>query len=182
VRTAAIRLLFAAAFTHGFRADSADPGVRAEVRRAVLGPGAHQDDPDVAAFSLGFDLHLTNGSRKPVDLPMSRPGDGDGNSERVAILGVDSEGPDGVWVHLLQGSWYDNGTLTYEPCALLRPGMEGDIRGVKDGFVLLKKQLRGLGEEPTVRLQVTVFCRQPNGRLSAQDVTTDAFKVRLPAK
>lgn len=177
VRTAAVCFLFAIALARGFRAASVDSGVRAEARRVALSPGAPQDDPEVAAFRLSFDLHVANGSERPIRLPAS--GSGKANSVRAAVLGVDSEGPGGNWVHLLQASWYDNGTLSYEPCASLPPGGAGDVRGVKDGFVLLKKQLAGLGEEPTLRLRVMIFCRQPGGRVSAQEVATEGFQVRL---
>ena len=90
VRTAAVCFLFAIALARGFRAASVDSGVRAEARRVALSPGAPQDDPEVAAFRLSFDLHVANGSERPIRLPAS--GSGKANSVRAAVLKASTNG------------------------------------------------------------------------------------------
>jgi hypothetical protein len=177
-RAAATRFLLLVALLHPLQAFGADAGVRAEVRRVVLTRGEAQADPEVVTFRVDLDLHLTNGQRRAFGLPMSRVVGA--NSEKVTILGVDSKQPDKSWLSLLKASWYDNGTLSYEPCTMLRPGSEGDLQNMKSGFLLLKKQLPGLGDEPTLRLQLMIFCRQPSGKVFAQDLMTEPFTVRLP--
>jgi hypothetical protein len=179
VRIAAVGLL-ALGFARGFRADPADTGVRAELRQLALRLATAVDDPEAITFNLSFDLHLANGSRKAFRLPTPRSGDAD--SARVTIFGVDAKAPDGAWVHILQATLIDNGALSYEPCALLRPGSEGDIRDVKTGFLLLKKQLRGLGEDPNIRLHIIIACRQAGGRVLSQAVTTDEFRIHVSPK
>jgi hypothetical protein len=57
-----------------------------------------------------------------------------------------------------------------------------EIENVASGFMLLKKRLAGLGAEPTVRLNLWIFCRQPNGQVLVTSVTTDGFGLRLPAQ
>lgn len=154
-------------FARGFHADPADTGVRAELRQLALRLSTAVDDPEAVTFNLNFDLHLANGSRRAFGLPAPRSGEAD--SSRATIFGVDSKGPDGAWAHVLQATMIDNGALSYEPCALLRPGSEGDIRDVKTG------------EDPNIRLHVMIACRQPGGRVLSQAVTTDEFRIDLPS-
>lgn len=176
-RAAAVRLALAIALASGICATGADPAVRAEVRRPTLAPSAARGDPDVVAFNFSFDLHLTNESQRSFGLPTPSAG---GGSVRASVLGADVKGPGDTWTPLFQGSWYGNGNEKYEPCAPLRPGAQGDIRGVEDELTLLRKRLASLGREPTIRLQITIFCRQPSGRVLSRSVTTDQFPVRLP--
>lgn len=174
----AVSVFLFLAFVRGFRGSDADPTVRAEVRDAVLALDPAQDDHELAAFRLNFDLHLRNASGRSVSIPGARAASS--STVRAAILGVDSKAPNGAWVHLLQSSWYDNGSLNYEPCTELRPGAEGDVAGVHSGFTLLKKQLIGLSEEHTLRLHVIFFCRKTNGKVFAQETTTEEFRVHVP--
>lgn len=174
----AVSVFLFLALVRGFRGSDADPSVRAEVRDAVLALDPAQDDHELASFRLNFDLHLTNASGRSLSVPGARPSSS--STVRAAILGVDSKAPDGAWVHLLQSSWYDNGSLNYEACAVLPSGAQGDIAGVHSGFTLLKKQLTGLSKENTLRLHVMFFCRKANGKVSAQATTTEEFRVRVP--
>jgi hypothetical protein len=57
-----------------------------------------------------------------------------------------------------------------------------EIGNVESGLVLLKKQLAGLGREPTVRLNLRFFCWQSDGKMVDASATTDAFVLRLPAQ
>jgi len=177
-RVAMIGLVLALALGLSRHADGADSSLHAVVRQSTVGLGTPQGDPAAVTLKLGFDLHITNGSRRPLGLPLGRPGRAE--SIRVTIVGIDSQGPNATWAHLLQATFIDNGTLSYQPCTVLQPGSEGDVLDVRTGFLLLKKQLVGLGEEPTIRLSVMVTCRQPGGRIAAQEATSDAFRVRLP--
>jgi len=178
MRLASLGMILAI-FGRGFRADGADPGVRGEVRHLTLQLRTVPENTDLVALDLRFDLHIANGSRRPIGLPAA--GDGQVGSEGVTILGVESQAKDGGWTSLLQGTFIDNGTSKYEPCISLRPGSEGDVGSVKTWLPVLKKQLAALGEEPTIRLHVTLTCRQPRGGVRLQDVRTDAISMRLPS-
>lgn len=156
-----------------------DQVVRADARRALAAP-YRVDDPDVAAFRLSFDLLLTNRSDKDIDLPTSDLG----NSEatRLTVLGVQSKQPGGAWTYLSQSSWYDTGGIRYLPCRPLPPGETRQIGNAVSGLLVLRNQLAKLGGEPTVRLNLLLFCRQPDGRVSTTSATTEAFGLRLPAE
>jgi len=82
-------------------------------------------DPDVVVFVVKFDLSLTNGSAKPMDLPKPGP---ESDLTRMAVLGVQSKGPDGSWANVIQSSFYDLGTSKYESCISLPP-LVGAPRG-----------------------------------------------------
>lgn len=170
-------MLFVATLSRGSRADD-ETSIRGEVHRAALAVGTPSGDPAAPSFSLAFDLHLFNTGTKSIWIP--RPHPGSSAATRTAILGVFAKGRDGRWVRLLRGSWYGSGKETYEPCVAVKPGGEGDIYGVKDGFVILGKQLAGLGQEPVLRLEISVFCESPRGTVATQELTTEAFPVRLP--
>jgi hypothetical protein len=170
------RLSLAAALAGLIPALGSDQTIRAEVQHALATPYS-TEDPEVAAFRLKFDLRLTNRSAKLVDLPTSETRDGE--TTRIAVLGVQSKQPDGTWTYLVRSSWYDTGTMKYETCT--SPSSEGtaEIGNVASGLLLLKKQLAGLGGEPTVRLNLMIFCRQLDGKVLTTSVTTDAFGIRL---
>jgi hypothetical protein len=174
----ASRLILAVAFAAGTRAVGEDSSVRAEVRQVALTRGAPRGDL-LAALELSFDLHISNGTRRPLRIPETRARSA--GSERAAVLGVDSKLPDLSWVNLLRTTWVGNGNERYEACVLLPPGSEGDVSGIRSGFLLLKEQLRSLGDEPTLRLQIMLSCKQPGGRVLTEGVTTEEFRVRLVA-
>jgi hypothetical protein len=158
---------------------SSDQPALAEVQHALATP-YRVDDPDVAGFNLKFDLQLTNQSEKVMQLPIFNAGEDD--AVRYAVSGVQSKQPDGTWAYIVQSSWYGVGTIKYLPCKPLSPGRTEEIKGMGTGLVMLKKQLAALGGEPTVRLNLLFFCRQPDGQLAAASATTEAFPLRLPAQ
>jgi hypothetical protein len=96
--------------------------------------------------------------------------------------GLQSKQPDGTWTYLVRSSWYDTGTMKYETCTSLSSEGTAEIGNVASGLLLLKKQLAGLGGEPTVRLNLMIFCRQLDGKVLTTSVTTDAFGLRLPTQ
>jgi hypothetical protein len=152
--------------------------IRAEILHAQAIPYP-TDDPDVAAFNLKFDVRLGNGSGGQVNIPRAETGDG--GTTRVAVLGVQAKQRDGSWAQVVQSSWSDTGTIKYEPCTLLPPGRVAEFANLPSGLLLLKRQLAGLGNEPTVRLNLMIFCRQPDGKVVTKTVTTGGFDLRLPA-
>ncbi len=169
------RLTFTVALAVVLPATGSDQAIHAEVQRALATPYS-VGDPDVAGFKLRFDTRLTNRSTKPLDIPGSAKDDG---TVGIVVLGVQSKRPDETWRYVIQSSWIDAGNIKYEPCRAIRPGEAAGITGVASGLVLLKKQLADLGQEPTLRFNLTVFCQQTNGKVLATDVTTDPFTLRL---
>jgi hypothetical protein len=157
--------------------NSAQP-IRAEILQAQATP-YRADDPDVAAFNLKFDVRLANGSGESVNIPRAETGDG--GTTRVAVLGVQAKQRDGTWAKVVQSSWYDTGSIKYEPCTLLPPGGAAEFANVPGGLLLLKSQLAGLGNKPTVRFHLMSLCRQPDGKVVTNTVTTGAFDLRLPS-
>jgi hypothetical protein len=173
------RLSLAAVIGGVFPALSSDQTIRAEVQHARATPYS-TGDPEVAGYQLKLDLRLTNRSAKLVSLP--HPKTLGGETEWISVLGMESKKPDGTWTYLFHSSWYGARTTKYEPCTSLSPGRTTEIENVASGFVLLKTQLAGLGGEPTVRLNVMMFCRQPDGKVPTTSVTTNEFVLRLPAQ
>lgn len=159
------------------RGSSSDQPIRAEIQHVLAIPD-RADDPDVAAFKLEIDVRLTNRSGGPVSLPKSESGDA--AATRIAVLGVQTKQRDGRWAHLVQSSWYDAGTLKYESCRTLPPGGVAEFANLPSGLMLLKSQLAGLGNEPTVRIDLLIFCRQPDGKVVTTRALSDGFELRLP--
>jgi hypothetical protein len=96
------------------------------------------------------------------------------------VLGVQAKQPDGSWTHVVQSSWYDAGSIKYELCTSLPPGGAAEFANLPSGLFLLNTQLAGLGNEPTVRFNLMIFCRQPDGGVLTTTVTTGGFSLRLP--
>lgn len=172
-------MLILAALSGAVPGFGAEQPIQAEVERAMATP-YHADDADVAGFKLRFDIRLTNRSRGPLTLPKS--GTDDGGTTRVAVLGFEAKQPDGSWAHVIQSSWYDTGTIKYESCGLLPPGGVAEFADLPSGLLLLNRQLAGLGNKPTVRFNLMIFCRQPDGKVVTRTVTTEGFSLRLPAR
>jgi hypothetical protein len=156
-----------------------DQPIHADVEHAAATP-YHTDDPDVAGFKLRFGLRLTNRSGEPLELPKSGPGDG--GTTRIAVLGLEAKRPDGSWAHVFQSSWYDTGTIKYESCGPLPPGGVAEFADLASGFILLNRQLAGLGNEPMVRFNLMIFCHEPDGKVVTKAVTTEGFTLRLPPR
>jgi len=173
------RILVLAAMSGMIPGFGSDQPFQAEVERAAATP-YHTDDPDVAGFKLRFSVRLTNRSGGALELPKS--GTGDGATTRVAVLGLEAKRPDGSWSRVFQSSWYDTGSIKYESCASLPPGGSAEFLDLTSGLLLLDKQLAGLGNEPTVRFNLMMFCRQGDGKVVTKTVTTDGFALRLPAR
>lgn len=156
-----------------------DQKVRAEVQHARA-TSYRDDDPEVAAFTLKFDVRLTNRSAKSVRVPNS--GTGNSNANRMTVLAMEAKQPDGTWAYLFQSTFYDTGAAKYDSCTPLSSSGIANIGNMETRLVLLKKQLAGLGKEPTVRLGLWFFCRQPDGQEPITSATTDAFTLRLPTQ
>jgi len=159
-------------------ATGADEVLRAEVQHALATPDS-SEDPDVAIYKLQFDLRLTNRSAKPINIPRLETHGND--TTRFEVLDVQSKRPGEDWTNVIQSSWYGLGTEKYDPCTLLSPAATAEIEGVASGLILLTKQLTSLGSEPTIRLHLMIFCRQPDGKVITTAVPTEAFSLRLPA-
>jgi hypothetical protein len=170
------RLTFAAALAVVLPATGSDPTIHAEVKRALATPYS-VDDPDVAGFKLKFDTRLADLSTKLLDIPGFAKDDG---AVGVDVLGVQSKQPDETWRSVIQSLFVDAGNIKYEPCKSIRPGETIEITGVPSELLLLKTQLADLGQEPTLRFNLTLFCRQPNGKVLGTNVTLDPFRLRLP--
>ena len=150
----------------------------AKIEHPVATP-YHIDDPDMASFTLKFDIRLRNRSDKAVNFPKSEsPG---GRTTRVSIIAGQSKQSDGSWKYLFQSTWVDDGRTKYEPCTSLPPGAVVRIANVKGGLLLLKSQVADLGDEPTLRFDLWIFCRQPDEKVVITSVTSDPFILRLPA-
>jgi hypothetical protein len=173
------RVLILAALAGVVPGFGSDQSIQAQVERAATTP-YRTDDPDVAGFKLTLDIRLTNRSGGPLDLP--KAGTVSDGTTRIAVLGLEAKRPDGSWSHVVQSSWYDTGTIKYESCGSLPPGGTVEFSDSPSGLVLLKKQLAGLGSDPTVRFSLMVFCRQPDGKVVTKTVTTDGVDLRLPAR
>jgi hypothetical protein len=171
------RVILVAGLSGIFPALAVDERVQAEIQRI----SAHLDSPSppgAANFSLTFDTQFMNRSDKDIYLPSALPENA--GVARVAVLAVQVRRSDGVWEYLVRSSWYDAVDAKYEPCRSVPAGETAEIRGVVSGIMLLKKQLAGLGSEPTLRFQLTTFCRQSDGKVLNISATTDGFQLRFP--
>lgn len=173
------RILVLAAMSCSIPGLCADQPVHADVKDAVATPD-QTGDPDAPGFKVRFGLRLTNRSGEQLELPTS--GTGNNGVTRIELVGMDAKRPDGRWAPLLRSSWYDTGTIKYEPCGPLPPGGVAEFTDLASGFLLLKRQLAGLGKEPTVRFNLMMFCRRPDGKVVTKTVTTEGFALHLPAR
>jgi hypothetical protein len=152
-----------------------EKGVRAEISSSAI-TRARTDDPAVASFKLSLRIRLTNGSPRILFAPSL---DADDKVTQIAILGAELLQTDGQWKRLFSASWYDSGQIRYAPCSPLVPGRKIDLFNVDGGFVLLRKQLVGLSERSTIRVNIMTFCRQPDGKLLTKEVTSEGFEAQL---
>ena len=104
-----------------------------------------------------------------------------GEATRIFVLSVQSQLPNGSWTNLTQSSWYGTGSETYESCTALPPGGTEEFGGMVSNFGILKEQIAKLGVEPTIRLFVMFFCRQPDGKVITTTFPSEGFSLRLPA-
>ena len=153
------------------------PMIRVEVQHVGASPYAMKDS-GVAAFSLKFDIMLTNQSEKTIYIP--NPVTVQADATRIAVLGVQGKDPHGTWKYILQSSWYGYGVMKYEACASLLPGAVTKAEDVSYRLVVLRGQLADLGNEPGIRLDLWTFCRQPDGKVLTNSATTDPFTLRFP--
>jgi len=106
------------------------------------------------------------------------------------MLAVQSKEPDGSWKNVLQSSFYDTGSVKYDSCVSLAPSASSQFTGVGSRLLLLKKQLTGLGNQPTLRFNIMTLCKQPDGgsvvslskgfSVLSKDLMTDPFDLQLP--
>jgi hypothetical protein len=161
----------------GSPATAAEETIRVDVERVLAKPVRSQN-PDVAKYGLQFDLRLTNGSQKSVNVPALDTADGE--TTRIFLLDVQSKLPDGPWTNVIQSSWYGLGTEKYDLCKPLVPAATTEIGGLTSQLLLLKKQLASLGGASTVRFYVMMFCRQSDGKVVTTTLPTEGFSLRLP--
>lgn len=153
--------------------------VRVEIQRATATP-YHPEYPDMAGFKLKFDLRLTNRSEKPLNAPeVAARGD---QTTRIAVLGVQWRQSDGSWTNLVQSTWVDDGRIQYQPCRSVASGGTVEIDDIASGLLLFKTQVVKLGQDPILRFNVTMFCRQSDGTVVSQNATTDALSIHLPTQ
>lgn len=155
-----------------------DELIRAEIQKpqpTAYDPG----DPDMAGYKIKFDLRLTNHSSQPVSIPKSEAAGSD--DAKIVVLGVQAKQPDGKFAHIVRSSSYGTGPPKYPPCTPLQPGKTVQISGVESGILLLRKQVDNLGEEPTIRFDLMMSCKEPDGQIPTKLVTTEEFRIRLPA-
>lgn len=156
---------------------SPEKEVRIEVLRAKATIYA-VGDPDVLGIKLEFAIRVTNVSTKAIELPKGRSRDR--HRDQVSILGVEARRPDGSWAYVFRGSWYDAGNLDYSSCQVLHPGRSLEIHNLAGGFALPVTQLNSMGQVPTVRLYLMLFCRQADGHAASKVARTEELELLLP--
>lgn len=118
-----------------------------------------------------------NRSARVADLPTIQADKG--ISGRIWLLGLQSKQADGKWTYLAQASLYDTGMVGHAPCTALPRGGTADFTSVALGVPLLRKQVAGLGDHSTMRLNLMLSCRKPDGTVLNTPVTTEDFGLRL---
>ncbi|MGC4053818.1 MAG: hypothetical protein QM757_32180 [Paludibaculum sp.] len=153
-----------------------DAFVHADVQR-ITAAAFPTEDPDIASYSLRFDLRVKNLLRKSIFLPVPRV---DEATDRVAALTTELQLPDEKWETLIHSSWYGTSQTKYEACMELQAGKTYVVEDVPSALVLLKSQVPRLGKEPTLRLKFYLLCQQANGQVLSTPVETEGFRVLLP--
>jgi hypothetical protein len=156
-----------------------DQNIRAEVQHARATPSS-SENPEIAMYGTNFDILLTNRSEKPINIPKSEADDG--GTTRIAVLGVQYKPQGGVWKYILQSSWMDVGTVKYASCTSLPPSGTADFGGLADQLAIAKELQADVGSEPTLRFNLTIFCRRSDGKVVSTSVNTEAFVLRLPVQ
>jgi hypothetical protein len=133
---------------------------------------------DIAAYQLRFNLELMNASGKAINIPTVSKTIG---VSTQAVLGVQIQQADGSWKYLSQGSYYGTTTTEYAACSLLDPGATAEINGIVHRMPMLKARAQELGREPTLRLNITIFCKKPDETVVNVSTTTAPFRLTLPS-
>ena len=177
--TCALRALILAVVTCGnlSTAIAADIALSSQVHLAVA-TVSESATGDVAAYQIRFDLELMNASGKVINIPTLPPKTTGVSTQ--AVLGVQVQQADGSWKYLSQGSYYGATTAEYAACSSLDPGATAEISGIVHRMPLLKARAQELGREPTLRLNIMVFCRKPDDTVLTVSTTTGPFRLSLP--
>lgn len=174
------RLLMAAAIGVAVPGWSAEQRIRAEVRHPTA-TAERIGDPDVAMFTLEFDIRLTNLSGKIIQVP--DPDAGGNDLTRTGIINVQYRRADGTWAYLIRGVPVVHPVQAqYPPCKSLPPGRTEEMTGLSypHGLMVLKEKLPDVNSPATIRLDLYFCCRQLDGEVPLEGATTDEFVVRLP--
>jgi hypothetical protein len=178
-RPLTIHLPLAAALL-GMPALAADPAIRAELQN----PAAVRFNPrstEPAVFNLTFDVRVTNLSKDPVTIP--EPDKGPDGAHWFELYSVQSQQAAGNWSSVSDnGNHMLKGSTQFVPCRLLSPGETVEIKNVSSGIILYSIQRGRLGAKSVVRLVVALVCRQQDGELHTESMTTDPFVLSMPAQ
>lgn len=127
-------------------------------------------DPDVISVRLVFDLDLRNGRGEPIEVGVSP----------YFTVGVQfRRAGQGTWKQLTTSSWYDDGSIKYSACSLVKAGGQIIVDKLDTAITTFK---RTFPAESSVnfRLQLETACRSRiNGKLKVESIQTEPFTLKL---
>ena len=129
-------------------------------------------------FKIRFDLEVKNQSDKLISVP-ARSGDSD-NVVTGFVLAVQRQMEDGSWKYLSQAPYYGSSETKYADCSSLRPGQTTEINSLIHVLPLAQMRARELGSEPTLRVDVMIFCKESDGTIVNVTTRSAPFSSRLP--
>lgn len=156
-------------------AAGSDSGIRAEVQRAKARV-EETEDQEVVTLKLRLGLRLQNLSTKGAFLPKFQTR---GSGSDIRMLDAQAKQSDGKWAYLVRTGLYDTGATRHAPCTALSPGSAGSFGSIAVGVTLLRKQVNVLGDEPTMRVNLLLTCRKPEGAVVHTAIPIDELRIRL---
>ena len=153
----------------------AESGLELEVQD-IAATLSGQTTSTVTVYELHFDLKVTNKSARPVRIPKAVSAFG---VTTVFVSAIERQQTDGDWTFLSQSSFYGTNRMKYTDCSPLAPGKSAEIRVSNYVLPLPRVTARELGNEPTLRASVMLFCKATGG-FKYTSGTTAPFELTLP--
>jgi len=158
---------------------TSEPALTALIHGLVATP-AEGGPPSLLQVGIQFGARLTNKSGTTVPVPQETAAEG--GAIRSAVIIAELQEPNGDWRRLFTSFWFGSPKDIYEPCAQLAPGGTTEIKGLDDKMVFPRSGLGSAGPDITIRFDLWLFCRQPDGTVPDTSVTTEPFSLKLPSE
>lgn len=136
---------------------------------------------DLAVLRMTWTVRVTNHSKTPVSVP--EPEKGPEGAYWFDLYSLQSQEADGSWSYVADnGNHMLKGSTQFVPCRSLSPGAAVEVRNVSGGIILYRSQRARLGAKSTVRVVLSLVCKQQNSELHSESVITEPFVLSMPAQ
>jgi hypothetical protein len=130
------------------------------------------EDAEVSVYRISFVLRVTNAGVTNVSISLAP----------AFITGIQLRDKDGSWSWLNQSSWYDDGSVRYDPCSPLPPREVAYSTVLNTQLLTSNNKIRLSGaKQSMIRFQLETLCRNPDGKaLTTHVLRTEPLLLALP--